>query len=58
MRIIQADIVNHVDSKGKRHAIYSMDFQPLPEKNNGLIMPRLATGGGGMHTRAFMNADF
>jgi hypothetical protein len=39
MRIIKPDIFGHLDSKNNRHAIYSLDFQPL-----GI---RLASGGGG-----------
>jgi hypothetical protein len=39
MRIIKADVVGHIDEKGIRHAVYSLDFQPGGR--------RLATGGGG-----------
>jgi hypothetical protein len=39
MRIIQAEVIGHYESKGKRLAIYSLDFQP-----NSF---RLATAGGG-----------
>ncbi len=40
MRIIQPDYVGHFGSKGTRHSIYSLDFQPLGN--------RLATGAGGI----------
>ena len=39
MRLIKAEVVGHVDPKGTRFSIYSMDIQPNSN--------RLATGGGG-----------
>lgn len=39
MRIIHPACIGHLETKGSRHAIYSLDFQPEGH--------RLATAGGG-----------
>jgi hypothetical protein len=46
MRIIQSDVIGHFAKKGKRHSVYSVDFQP-----NG---NRVATAGAGKLILVFL----